>query len=90
MFELTPPAFATPRLSSRALCLQEYFLRSTQPVAALDMRADLMQWDQALLLSQKLDPGRSSRIAYEYAQQLEFRGPPRGAATWRPPRIAWQ
>ena len=59
-----------------ALCYciwwQDWYLKSSQPVAALQMRRDLMQWDQALQLAGKLAPEQIPYIAREYAQQLEF------------------
>lgn len=51
---------------------EEWYLRSSQPTAALNMRRDLLQWDQALQLAKKLDPAQISNISREYAQQLEF------------------
>lgn len=51
---------------------EEWYLKSSHPTAALDMRRDLLQWDQALQLAKKLDPSQISSIAREYAQQLEF------------------
>jgi len=51
---------------------QDWYLKSSQPVAALQMRRDLMQWDQALQLAGKLAPEQIPYIAREYAQQLEF------------------
>lgn len=45
---------------------------SGEPVAALYMRRDLLQWDQALQLANKLAPNEVPYIAREYAQQLEF------------------
>lgn len=51
---------------------EEWYLKSSQPTAALDMRRDLLQWDQALQLAKKLDPSQISNISREYAQQLEF------------------
>jgi WD repeat-containing protein 19 len=53
---------------------QDWYLKSSQPVAALQMRRDLMQWDQALQLAGKLAPEQIPYIAREYAQQLEFVG----------------
>lgn len=53
---------------------EEWFLKSSKPTAALDMRRDLLQWDQALSLAKKLDPSQIPSIAREYAQQLEFTG----------------
>lgn len=51
---------------------QQWFLKSCTPVAALDMRRDLLQWDQALLLAKKMAPDQIAYISKEYAQQLEF------------------
>lgn len=48
------------------------FLQSSQPVEALYLRRDLMQWVQALSLAQNLKPEEIPFIAREYAQQLEF------------------
>ncbi|XP_025602592.2 WD repeat-containing protein 19 isoform X2 [Athalia rosae] len=53
---------------------EKFFLRSSQPVEALNLRRDLMQWEQALNLAQKLKPEEVPFIAREYAQQLEFTG----------------
>jgi hypothetical protein len=44
------------------------------PVEALNMRRDLLQWDQALHLANKLAPQEIPYISKEYAQQLEFTG----------------
>ena len=38
------------------------------------MRRDLLQWDQALHLANKLAPQEIPYISKEYAQQLEFTG----------------
>lgn len=35
---------------------QEYFLSSTQPQLALDMRCDIQDWITALDLAYKIDP----------------------------------
>jgi WD repeat-containing protein 19 len=51
---------------------QDWFLKSSQPIAALHMRQDLLHWDQALQLAAKLAPQQIPYIAREYAQQLEF------------------
>ncbi|XP_014487118.1 PREDICTED: WD repeat-containing protein 19 isoform X1 [Dinoponera quadriceps] len=53
---------------------EKYFLQSSEPVQALYLRRDLMQWEQALSLAQKLKPDEIPFIAREYAQQLEFTG----------------
>ena len=44
------------------------------PIEALNMRRDLLQWDQALHLANKLAPEEIPYISKEYAQQLEFTG----------------
>ena len=53
---------------------QKLFLSSSKPLAALDMRRDLLQWEQALTLAKNLAPNQIPLIAREYAQQLEFKG----------------
>lgn len=51
---------------------QEWFLKSSIPSAALEMRRDLLQWDIALQLAKKMAPEQIAMISREYAQQLEF------------------
>lgn len=51
---------------------QEWFLSSSYPAAALEMRRDLLQWDHALQLAKKMAPEQVALISREYAQQLEF------------------
>ncbi|XP_049780005.1 WD repeat-containing protein 19 isoform X1 [Schistocerca cancellata] len=53
---------------------QEWYLSSSEPVTALHMHRDLLQWDRALQLASKLAPHQTPFIAKEYAQQLEFTG----------------
>jgi len=53
---------------------QNYFTRSSNPMLALEMRRDLMQWDQALSLAETLAPDQVPMLSKESAQQLEFRG----------------
>eukprot|EP00736_Rhodelphis_marinus_P010453 Rmarinus@m.5781 len=53
---------------------QTLFVASSQPTAALEMRKDLLQWEQALKLAQTFAADEVPTIAREYAQQLEFRG----------------
>ena len=53
---------------------QDWFLKSSKPVAALHMRRDLLQWNEALQLAGKLAVEQIPYIAREYAQQLEFLG----------------
>ncbi len=53
---------------------QELFLMSTKPLAALEMRRDLLHWDQALKLARTLAEDQVAGISVSYAQQLEQRG----------------
>ncbi|XP_033108550.1 WD repeat-containing protein 19-like isoform X2 [Anneissia japonica] len=53
---------------------QELFLASSSPMMALEMRRDLLHWDQALKLAKSLAPDQIPFISKEYAQQLEFTG----------------
>ncbi|XP_030765268.1 WD repeat-containing protein 19 [Sitophilus oryzae] len=53
---------------------QSWFLSSNQPTSALDMRRDLLQWEEALELANKMALEQVSMISREYAQQLEFIG----------------
>jgi WD repeat-containing protein 19 len=52
---------------------QDLFLASSRPLSALEMRRDLMQWDQALKLAQILSPIMIPEICIAYGQQLEAR-----------------
>lgn len=51
---------------------QSWFLNSSNPIAALEMRCDLLQWDQGLQLAKRMAPELIGYISREYAQQLEF------------------
>ncbi|XP_077544266.1 intraflagellar transport protein Oseg6 [Haemaphysalis longicornis] len=51
---------------------QELFLASSQPTAALEMRRDLLHWEQALQLAKRLAQQQIPFISREYAQQLEL------------------
>ncbi|KAH6945801.1 hypothetical protein HPB50_009989 [Hyalomma asiaticum] len=51
---------------------QELFLVSSQPTAALQMRRDLLHWEQALQLAKRLAQQQIPFISREYAQQLEL------------------
>lgn len=51
---------------------QSWFLNSSNPAAALEMRCDLLQWDQGLQLAKRMAPELVGYISKEYAQQLEF------------------
>nr|XP_054756020.1 WD repeat-containing protein 19-like isoform X1 [Lytechinus pictus] len=53
---------------------QDLFLTSSRPITALEMRRDLLHWDQALKLAKTLAPEQIPYISKEYAQQLEFTG----------------
>lgn len=53
---------------------QELFLASSTPLAALDMRKDLRQWDVALRLAETLAPEQVPAISLELARSLEVRG----------------
>ncbi|XP_072170705.1 WD repeat-containing protein 19-like [Diadema setosum] len=53
---------------------QDLFLASSRPISALEMRRDLLHWDQALKLAKTLAPEQIPYISKEYAQQLEFTG----------------
>lgn len=52
---------------------QDLFLSSSRPQAALEMRRDLLQWDQALKLAQAFNVSQVPDICVQYGQQLEFR-----------------
>lgn len=58
---------------------QNFFTRSSNPMLALEMRRDLMHWDQALGLAENLAPDQVPILSREYAQQLEFRAEYAGA-----------
>ncbi|KAK6976293.1 WD repeat-containing protein 19 [Biomphalaria glabrata] len=53
---------------------QDLFLASQYPLAALEMRRDLLHWDSALQLAKALAPEQIPYISRQYAQQLEFTG----------------
>lgn len=53
---------------------QELFLKSSRPLAALEMRKDLKHWPQALALAEQLDPGSIPAIGAEHAAMLETIG----------------
>jgi hypothetical protein len=55
-------------------CLQELLLRSSRPLAALEMRRDLKHWPQALSLAQQLAPGSIAALSKEHAAMLEMVG----------------
>lgn len=49
-----------------------FFAKSINPVEALDLCRDLLQWEQAIALADTLAPEQIPLIAREYAHQLEF------------------
>eukprot|EP01049_Picozoa_sp_SAG25_P012067 SAG25_NODE_1565_length_2761_cov_1.397821_2_plen_581_part_00 len=53
---------------------QDFFLVSSRPQRALEMRRDLLHWDQSLKLARTLAPNQIPYISRAYAQQLEFKG----------------
>ncbi|KAI9138081.1 WD repeat domain 19, isoform CRA_b [Paraphysoderma sedebokerense] len=53
---------------------QDLYLASRRPLAALELRRDLLQWEQALSLASSLSPADITVISKEYAQQLEING----------------
>ena len=55
----------------RLLIEQDCYLKSSQPEMAIDMLTDVMEWEQALSLAEKLAPHKTGFIARERAQQLE-------------------
>eukprot|EP01116_Phalansterium_solitarium_P013666 TRINITY_DN3106_c0_g1_i10.p2 TRINITY_DN3106_c0_g1~~TRINITY_DN3106_c0_g1_i10.p2 ORF type:complete len:1339 (+),score=616.68 TRINITY_DN3106_c0_g1_i10:197-4213(+) len=63
-----------------SLLLQDYqqaeylFLQSSRPQMALEMRRDLLHWEQALKLAAKLNPETIPILSKEYALQLEGKG----------------
>ena len=53
---------------------QELFLKSSRPATALEMRKDLLQWDQALKLAETLSTAQTPEIYIKNGEQLESRG----------------
>ncbi|XP_076854842.1 WD repeat-containing protein 19-like [Brachyhypopomus gauderio] len=53
---------------------QDLYLASSYPMAALEMRKDLLHWDSTLQLAKRLQPEEIPFISKEYAVQLEFVG----------------
>lgn len=47
-------------------------MESSNPIQALVMRQDLLQWDVALDLAKTLAPERMPYISFKYGQQLEL------------------
>uniref|UniRef100_A0A3B5B1S0 WD repeat-containing protein 19 n=1 Tax=Stegastes partitus TaxID=144197 RepID=A0A3B5B1S0_9TELE len=53
---------------------QDLYLSSCSPIAALEMRRDLLHWDSALMLAKRLAEDQIPFISKEYAVHLEFIG----------------
>lgn len=53
---------------------QDLYLSSSCPIAALEMRRDLLHWDSALMLAKRLAEDQIPFISKEYAVHLEFIG----------------
>ena len=53
---------------------QDYFLRSSKPELALDMRMDLQDWFAALKLAKSIAPEREQFICRKLASQVENQG----------------
>ncbi|CAG2108726.1 unnamed protein product [Medioppia subpectinata] len=53
---------------------QTLYLSSSQPLEALEMRQNLLQWSEALTLAKRLAPNQIPIISREYGVQLEFTG----------------
>ncbi|XP_014256519.1 WD repeat-containing protein 19 [Cimex lectularius] len=53
---------------------QTLYLESSEPIQALVMRQNLLQWDQALQLARNLAPEQVPSTSLEYANQLELMG----------------
>jgi hypothetical protein len=56
------------------MLLQELMLRSSRPLAALEMRQQLKHWPEALALAQRLAPDRVPALSKEHAARLELVG----------------
>lgn len=54
-------------------------LNSSEPMEALHMQKNLLQWEQALKLADSLAPEMVPELSVSYATQLEFRGEFEGA-----------
>lgn len=51
---------------------KSFLAKSINPVEALDLCRDLLQWEQAMALAETLSPEQIPLIAREYAHQLEY------------------
>ena len=52
---------------------EEFFLKSTQPRRALDMRRFMFDWNRALQLAETLNADIVSELSFKYAEFLEHR-----------------
>jgi WD repeat-containing protein 19 len=53
---------------------EDRLLKSCKPIVALEMRIDLLQWENAIKLAESLAPNRLPSISIKYGQQCEHRG----------------
>ena len=75
VFLLSTTLLRGPAVYRRSNILsQELFLRSSSPMAALEMRKDFKHWEEALKLAEQLDPDQAGLICKEHAQKLEMQG----------------
>lgn len=51
---------------------QRHFLASSKPLCALQMRKNLLHWDEALALARHLAPGETPAICRQLAQHQEY------------------
>jgi len=58
---------------------QDMLLSSSRPVAALEMRCSLREWDKAMRLAETLAPEQTPHICLQYAEQLQSQGEYEGA-----------
>jgi WD repeat-containing protein 19 len=58
---------------------QDMLLSSSRPVAALEMRCSLREWDKAMRLAETLAPAQTPHICLQYAEQLQSQGEYEGA-----------
>eukprot|EP00043_Microstomoeca_roanoka_P010106 m.96337 g.96337 ORF g.96337 m.96337 type:complete len:1381 (-) comp14788_c0_seq1:232-4374(-) len=61
-------------LLGNATKAEDLFLKSSRPEEALNMHRDLLQWEHALKLANRLSKKDIPSLSREYAQQLEFQG----------------
>lgn len=53
---------------------QRHFLSSSKPLMALEMRKNLLQWDEALALARRLAPNEVASLTRQLAEQLDHEG----------------